>query len=58
MDVLGHSPAIGVTMNTYAHVVMQVRKDAAGRRRGWASDAVSGSRFGSIAACGVAVATR
>jgi hypothetical protein len=28
MDVLGHS-AIGVTMNTYAHVVMQVRKDAA-----------------------------
>ena len=28
MDVLGHS-AIGVTMNTYAHVVMQLRKDAA-----------------------------
>jgi integrase len=28
MDVLGHS-AIAVTMNTYAHVVMQLREDAA-----------------------------
>jgi hypothetical protein len=28
MDVLGHS-AIGVAMNTYAHMVMQLREDAA-----------------------------
>jgi integrase len=28
MDVLGHSE-IGVTMNTYTHVLMQLREDAA-----------------------------
>jgi integrase len=28
MDVLGHS-AIGVTMNTYAHVVTELREEAA-----------------------------
>ena len=28
MDVLGHSE-IGVTMNTYTHVLMQLRQDAA-----------------------------
>jgi len=30
MDVLGHSE-IGMTMNTYSHVIPQLRRDAANR---------------------------
>ncbi len=30
MDVLGHSQ-IGITMNTYTHVIPELRKDAAER---------------------------
>ena len=44
MDVLGHSE-IGVTMNTYTHVLMQLREDAAD-----AIDGVLGGEPGPLAA--------